>query len=120
METSSMDLPRMRAVPEVGKIMRISYLMVVDFPAPLGPRKPKTSPVSTCMLKSSRDFFFLRWRKPNGYSFDRFRISMAGVGMVLVFGRPGAASMNYGRQCSGTATEHRRNAANSGLFACFH
>lgn len=30
-----MDFPRIRAVPDVGKIKRISNLIVVDFPAPL-------------------------------------------------------------------------------------
>jgi hypothetical protein len=38
-----MDLPRIRAVPVVGKISRISGLMVVDFPAPFGPREAPTS-----------------------------------------------------------------------------
>ena len=35
------------AVPSVGSTSVQSILMVVDFPAPLGPRKPKISPGAT-------------------------------------------------------------------------
>src|SRR3990170_224457 len=41
------------AVPEVGLRMVQSIEMVVVFPAPLGPNKPKTSPDSTPMSSSS-------------------------------------------------------------------
>src|SRR2546429_6052113 len=58
--TSLIGLPRIRALPAVGKISLISSLMVVDLPAPFGPIKPNTSPVSTCMFSPSRDVFFLR------------------------------------------------------------
>ncbi len=37
----------MRAVPEVGVTKPASIRMVVDFPAPFGPRKPSTSPLLT-------------------------------------------------------------------------
>ena len=33
--------------PEVGRRMPQSIRMVVDFPAPFGPRKPKISPLAT-------------------------------------------------------------------------
>ena len=51
-------LPRIRADPAVGKINRINNLMVVDFPAPFGPKNPNTSPVCTCMVKPSSERFF--------------------------------------------------------------
>src|SRR6185312_2452849 len=37
----------MRAVPALGGRKPASMRMVVDFPAPLGPRKPSTSPLAT-------------------------------------------------------------------------
>ena len=37
----------MRAVPAVGVMKPASIRMVVDLPAPLGPRKPSTSPRRT-------------------------------------------------------------------------
>src|SRR5271155_48268 len=37
----------MLAVPEVGVMKPASMRMVVDLPAPLGPRKPSTSPRAT-------------------------------------------------------------------------
>ena len=48
MRTSSIERPRTRAVPDVGKISPISSFIVVVFPAPFGPRNPKISPSSTC------------------------------------------------------------------------
>src|SRR6056297_1697552 len=42
-----MSAPRTLAVPEVGCNIPNSIRMVVDFPAPLGPRKPNTSPSFT-------------------------------------------------------------------------
>src|SRR5690349_13606633 len=45
------SLPKMRAEPEVARISPRRMAMVVDFPAPLGPRYPKTSPSS--MVRSS-------------------------------------------------------------------
>src|SRR5690606_35487935 len=44
--------PRMHAVPAVGRSKPTSILIVVDFPAPFGPRKPKNSPSATCKLSS--------------------------------------------------------------------
>src|ERR1700676_158589 len=40
--------PRRFMRPEVGASRPVSILMVVDFPAPLGPRKPKNWPAATC------------------------------------------------------------------------
>ena len=37
---SSMFLPKTEMVPSVGLIRPVSILMVVDLPAPLGPKKP--------------------------------------------------------------------------------
>ena len=39
--------PQMRAVPSVGIMKPASMRIVVDLPAPLGPRKPSTSPRAT-------------------------------------------------------------------------
>src|SRR5580693_2896831 len=39
--------PATLAVPEVGSARVHRILMVVDFPAPFGPRKPKVSPAAT-------------------------------------------------------------------------
>lgn len=38
--------------PEVGARRPVSILMVVDLPAPLGPRKPKNWPGATVRLTS--------------------------------------------------------------------
>jgi hypothetical protein len=48
-----MSWPQMRAVPAVGSMKPASMRMVVDLPAPLGPRKPTTSPLATEKLTSS-------------------------------------------------------------------
>jgi hypothetical protein len=45
--------PAMRAVPALGGMKPASMRMVVDLPAPLGPRKPTTSPRATVKLTSS-------------------------------------------------------------------
>ena len=42
-----------RALPAVGRINPSSRRIVVDLPAPLGPRNPNTSPGATVMLRSS-------------------------------------------------------------------
>ena len=39
--------PQIRAVPAVGVMKPVIIRMVVDLPAPLGPRKPSTSPRAT-------------------------------------------------------------------------
>ena len=38
-------MPAMRALPASGSRKPVSIFMVVDLPAPLGPRKPSTSPL---------------------------------------------------------------------------
>ena len=45
--------PRISAVPEVGLSSVVRIFMVVLLPAPLGPRKPKTSPASTSKVTPS-------------------------------------------------------------------
>ena len=40
----STSCPQTRAVPDVGVRNPTIIFMVVDFPAPFGPRKPRTSP----------------------------------------------------------------------------
>src|SRR5580765_6566802 len=57
----------------------ISSLSVVVLPAPLGPRKPNVSPVSTVRssdFSAGRRFFF---QKPTAYSLVRLLISMASM-----------------------------------------
>ncbi len=51
---SQISLPRTQARPAVGKISPKRILMVVVFPAPLGPRNPKISPSSTWRVRSLR------------------------------------------------------------------
>src|SRR4051812_30639859 len=43
----TMSCPATVAAPPVGRVSVHSMLIVVDFPAPLGPRKPNVSPVAT-------------------------------------------------------------------------
>src|SRR5215468_5036712 len=81
--TSLTRLPRIRALPAVGKIIPISSLIVVLFPAPFGPSSPNTSPSSTCIVRPSSEVFFFRWRNPCGYCFERFSVSIANKGMHL-------------------------------------
>ena len=45
--------PPIVALPLVLDIRQQSILTVVVFPAPFGPRKPKTSPSSTCRVRFS-------------------------------------------------------------------
>src|SRR6056297_2703198 len=42
-----MSLPQTRAVPPEGARKPVIIFIVVDFPAPFGPRKPSTSPFAT-------------------------------------------------------------------------
>src|SRR5574344_865120 len=46
-ESVRISCPQMTAVPLVGVRNPVIILMVVDFPAPFGPRNPRTSPFST-------------------------------------------------------------------------
>src|SRR5215469_13701959 len=49
----SRSRPRISMLPDVGASSPVSILMVVDFPAPLGPRKPKNCPGATRRLTLS-------------------------------------------------------------------
>src|SRR5258707_1400989 len=86
-------LPRIRALPAVGKISRISSLIVVDLTAPFGPINPNPSPVSTCMFNPSSEVFFLRCRNPKRYSLVRFSISIAKPGMYSLLACPARPSI---------------------------
>src|SRR6266436_2384928 len=88
MLTSLTGLPRIRALPAVGKIIPINNLIVVLFPAPFGPKNPNTSPSSTCMVKFSSEVLRFKCRNPCGYSLVRFCVSMAGAVMSLFFKSP--------------------------------
>ena len=48
-----MSAPQTEAVPDVGARKPVIIFMVVDLPAPLGPRKPSTSPRPTAKETSS-------------------------------------------------------------------
>src|SRR6266536_5354444 len=48
-----MSRPRIRMLPLDGASSPVSILIVVDLPAPLGPRKPKKLPRRTCRLMLS-------------------------------------------------------------------
>src|SRR5437879_13654774 len=91
--TSLIGFPRIRALPAVGKINRISSLIVVDLPAPFGPTNPNTSPVSTCIFSPSSEVLFLRFKNPKGYSLVRFSISIAAFGMSSLLASRGAPSI---------------------------
>jgi hypothetical protein len=45
-----MSMPQMDPPPEEGGINPVSIFMVVDLPAPLGPKKPTISPVGILKL----------------------------------------------------------------------
>jgi len=45
--------PKIEALPPDGRMKSSSVRMVVDLPAPLGPRKPKMSPLFTVMFTFS-------------------------------------------------------------------
>src|SRR5205807_6506278 len=46
--------PSSQAWPEVGSVSPSSSFTEVVFPAPLGPRKPKTSPLGTVIVRPAR------------------------------------------------------------------
>src|SRR4030095_4943135 len=81
--TSFTGLFKIRALPVVGKMMPISSLIVVLFPAPFGPKNPNTSPSSICIVRPSSEVFFFKWRNPCGYSLVRFSVSIAGADIGL-------------------------------------
>src|SRR6185295_1225499 len=45
-------MPSTVAVPASGRRKPVIIFIVVDLPAPLGPRKPRTSPLATLRLRS--------------------------------------------------------------------
>ena len=47
MVSLTMSFPKICASPPVGTVMPVRIRMVVVFPAPFGPRKPKVSPSLT-------------------------------------------------------------------------
>ena len=55
---ATISCPPMITLPSVGARMPVRSLMVVVFPAPLGPIKPNTLPFSTCSVRSSRALTF--------------------------------------------------------------
>src|SRR6185437_7289086 len=76
---SRQSRPRMRAAPAVGKVNPIRSLRVVVFPAPFGPRKPKTSPAGTSKWNGLSPTFLVFRQKPTVYVFSSPRISTAAI-----------------------------------------
>src|SRR5690349_17253565 len=112
-------LPRMRALPAVGKISRISSLMVVDFPAPFGPMNPKISPSSTCMFNPSSEVLFFRFRNPCGYSLVRFSVSMAGAVMNTFLAAAAGRSIPIKMECAWSENRQEKcERLESGVTAC--
>src|SRR5215471_10513105 len=72
---ASRSRPRMSIFPELGASKPVSILIVVDLPAPLGPRKPKNCPGATRRLTSST-----ATRSPK----RRVNPSVEMVGLVLI------------------------------------
>ena len=64
----------MTADPDDGGIKPVIIRMVVDFPAPFGPRKPNTSPFATL-----KEIPFTAWKEPKFF----FRFST--LSMFLAF-----------------------------------
>jgi len=52
-DPSRVSYPSTRADPELGWMKSSNMLIVVDLPAPFGPRKPYTSPRSTVISRLS-------------------------------------------------------------------
>src|ERR1700746_1990446 len=111
--------PRMRALPAVGKISRISSLISVDLPAPLGPINPKISPSSTCMFNPSSEVLFFRFRNPCGYSLVRFSVSMAGAVMNIFLAAPAGRSIPVKMECAWSENRQEKcERLESGVAAC--
>src|SRR6185436_4509709 len=75
--TSPTGRPRISASPLVGNTSCISSFSVVVFPAPLGPRKPKTSPGATSRLRSSSARYGFGRQKPTRKSLLSARVRTA-------------------------------------------
>src|SRR5689334_9306063 len=67
-------------LPSVGSAMPVMQWMVVDLPAPLGPRNPKNSPSGMVSDKSSTATV------PRRYTLRRFEIFRAGTDMPTLYG----------------------------------
>src|SRR5579871_353426 len=81
------------AEPEVGRSNPQSMRMVVDFPAPLGPRKPKISPRRTSSVTWST-----ARKSPKRLTRSRVWTALSGMGNLRVRGDPrGPGGPPYGR-----------------------
>ena len=58
------SIPKIESEPDEGLIRVVRSLIVVDFPAPLGPKNPKTCPLLTDKIRS-----FTAFTEP--YDFDK-------------------------------------------------
>src|SRR5437016_7994535 len=91
--------PPRRAVPAVGTTVVVSIPIVVDLPAPLGPRSPNTSPGATAKSMSRTA------STPPGYVLRNRRTSTAGAaGNSLA---PGMAPSSSGSTLDSVAREGR-------------
>ncbi len=57
MGSSRISTPFISAFPDVEEMYPVSIFMVVDLPAPFGPRKPSISPSFTVKVRLSTAFF---------------------------------------------------------------
>src|SRR5258707_8661840 len=113
--TSLIGFPRTRALPAVGKMSRISSLIVVDLPAPFGPINPNTSPVFTCIFSPSTDVLFFRFKNPKGYSLVRFSISIAASGMSSLLASRDSQSIAQQKIVHGEKIQRRKQLRYGGL-----
>src|SRR5690349_4599227 len=88
--------PATRATPAVGVASVHSMLMVVVFPAPLGPRKPNTSPTATSK-------FTPRTARTSSKFLTRSRTAIAGTGAPLV---ADIAAINLATRYPGSGRSH--------------
>src|SRR5262249_60145155 len=86
--------PPMKAAPAEGRSRPTNILMVVDLPAPFGPRNPKNSPRRTARLRPLTAIFW-----PNALVRPHVAIAASGGGkgapQGVEAGKPAADEMGY-------------------------
>src|SRR5690242_20037548 len=83
------DVPFTSTVPEVGASRPTIMRIVVDFPAPLGPRKPVTSPGRTVKVRSETAVT------------DPYRLVSSFISIMAISLPPGAAGVSKAPSRSG-------------------
>src|SRR5882724_7633519 len=93
---SRTSTPKRNAEPLVGFTKPSNTFMVVVLPAPLGPRKPKTSPAWTLRFRSLTASFLPGAFFCAGYSTRKFLVSK--IVSTLAFDRQAALLLSIFRQ----------------------